>query len=279
MRLTVWILLILAPIARAQFPTTRPYDGVEYQHEQRRNPEQSLHILKIDLSDPKVNLRLATAGDDPDGPGPWQTTLQPVPQIAERERFDITINASFFEIGPPSTTRPTFAPDMPARSVGWTMIDGRVISPSPRDGWPIVWIAQDKRVRMGAPKELPRDARQIVTGNGMVLVDGKPAPAFEGNLIPRHPRTVLGIDREGKTLTILILDGRRAGVASGMTGPELAIEMLRLGSWNAINLDGGGSTTLVMRDPVSGEYNVVNQPSDNRPRAVSSAIGITISVP
>ena len=65
----------------------------------------------------------------------------------------------------------------------------------------------------------------------------------------RHPRTVVGLDKDGSTLTILTVDGRRAGVSIGMTGPELGEEMKRLGCDTAINLDGGGSTELVLRDP------------------------------
>jgi exopolysaccharide biosynthesis protein len=95
----------------------------------------------------------------------------------------------------------------------------------------------------------------------------------------RHPRTAIGLNRDATTLTILTVDGRRPLSAWGMTGPELAAEFQKLNCWTALNLDGGGSTTLVMRDPQSNELKVLNNPSDNRERPVGNAIGITIHNP
>ena len=97
-----------------------------------------------------------------------------------------------------------------------------------------------------------------------------------GNAKVRHPRTAIGLDHRGTKLTILIVDGRRPGIATGMTGPEIAQEMLRLGCVDAINLDGGGSTTLVMRDRDDDQLKVINHPSDLRERPVADVIGITV---
>jgi exopolysaccharide biosynthesis protein len=130
---------------------------------------------------------------------------------------------------------------------------------------------------MGNVEQLPAGAKHIITGNGMVLDDGNPPASFKSNLVARHPRTVLGIDRTGTKLTILTLDGRRPGVSVGMTGAELAKEMQRLGCWDAINLDGGGSTTLLIRDPQTRQLHLINHPSDGNQRAVSDAIGIKIN--
>lgn len=271
--LLVIIWLAFALTARAQFPTTQPYPSTTYTHEQRKNPEMSLHVVTIDLWDPDVAVRLAMAGDDPDGDGPWQTTLLPVSRIAQRERFDIAVNASFYEIIGGTTN---YRPDVWASSVGWTMSDGRFLSRNRREGWPIFCLAENKRIRIGITDQFPREVRVIITGNGLLLQGGKQVEKFEGNLIPRHPRTALGVDQTNQRLTILIVDGRRPGVSVGMTGAELATEMQRLGCWDAINLDGGGSTTLLMRDPKTDELKLLNQPSGDAERAVANALGITI---
>ena len=92
----------------------------------------------------------------------------------------------------------------------------------------------------------------------------------------RHPRTVVGIDRAGKTLTILSVDGRQIGAAAGMTGDELRAELEKLGVWTAINLDGGGSTTVVQRDRTEGDYDVLNRPSEGKERPVASVVGVTV---
>ena len=112
-------------------------------------------------------------------------------------------------------------------------------------------------------------------GYVFVLKDGQPVdPA--GMMKVRHPRTVIGLDKEEKTLTILTVDGRREGVSIGMTGPELGEEMKKLGCDTALNLDGGGSTELVLRDPETGKLHVMNQPSDGRERAVADCIGVEV---
>jgi hypothetical protein len=71
----------------------------------------------------------------------------------------------------------------------------------------------------------------------------------------RHPRTAVGFSRDSASLYLVTVDGRSAA-SVGMTLVELAALMRELGAWNALNFDGGGSTTMV----IGGR--VVNSPSD-----------------
>ena len=73
----------------------------------------------------------------------------------------------------------------------------------------------------------------------------------------RHPRTAIGIKADGKII-LLTVDGRQANSA-GMSLPELTSTMRWLGCVSALNLDGGGSTTLWVADK-----GVINYPSDNK---------------
>lgn len=81
----------------------------------------------------------------------------------------------------------------------------------------------------------------------------------------RAPRTAFGLLRDGRYVLVTI-DGRRPGYSVGATLPELAKIMQELGAAEAINLDGGGSTTMWLRG------RTVNQPSDGRERPVSTAL-------
>ena len=81
----------------------------------------------------------------------------------------------------------------------------------------------------------------------------------------RHPRTGVGITGDGRLLLVTV-DGRQAGYSVGMTLARFARLMHDLGATWALNLDGGGSTTFVVRGDVK------NRPSDGPERAVSSAI-------
>ena len=130
---------------------------------------------------------------------------------------------------------------------------------------------------------LPRMERgqtptMLIGGWPQILRDGKNITAdvatIEGtisrNAEARHPRTAVGISRDGSTLFLLTVDGRSES-SGGMTLAELAIMMRKLGAWQAMNFDGGGSTTMVI-DGV-----LVNKPSDKEgERAVGNALLVVV---
>lgn len=85
----------------------------------------------------------------------------------------------------------------------------------------------------------------------------------------RHPRSALGISRDSATLYVVAVDGRQ-DASVGMTLEELADAMIALGAYEAMNLDGGGSTALIVRD------SIVNTPSDTSgERPVGNVVAIT----
>jgi uncharacterized protein (TIGR03382 family) len=84
----------------------------------------------------------------------------------------------------------------------------------------------------------------------------------------RNPRTAVGLSQDGHTLWMVVVDGRST-ISAGMTCTELASLMKGLGAYKAINLDGGGSTTMYIRG--SG---VVNKPSDGTERVVGNHLGL-----
>lgn len=77
----------------------------------------------------------------------------------------------------------------------------------------------------------------------------------------RHPRSAIFTKKNG-TIVFLTVDGRSEGNAAGMSIPELAYLAKILGAEDAINLDGGGSTTLWLKG--APENGVLNYPSDNK---------------
>jgi len=112
----------------------------------------------------------------------------------------------------------------------------------------------------------------IVGGGPQLIKDGRVAITFEAEKIAakfvsdRHPRTAIARLKDGRML-VATVDGRQPGVSAGMSLPELADLLLEFGATEAINLDGGGSTTMV----VNGK--LVNKPSDQTgERPVSDAI-------
>lgn len=119
---------------------------------------------------------------------------------------------------------------------------------------------------------------QAVGGGPWLLRDGKPwidtvAEGFSvtGFEKARHPRTAVGLTRDNKLLLVTV-DGRQT-ISVGVSLPDLADLMAKLGAVSAINLDGGGSTTLSVRGIL------VNAPSGGIEREVSNALLVFAPVP
>lgn len=88
------------------------------------------------------------------------------------------------------------------------------------------------------------------------------------------PRTAVGIKADG-TVFFVVVDGRNIlEQIPGVTLPELALIMEHFGAEDAFNLDGGGSSTMALKDITTGDYNILNTPSDGRLRSVSNGVFI-----
>lgn len=119
-------------------------------------------------------------------------------------------------------------------------------------------------------------ADHVVNGAGLLRVRGRQLTDWEVERLSgpafvdaRHPRTMVGVDRRGE-IWLVVVDGRQAA-SVGMAFSDLQRLADRLQLIDALNLDGGGSSTMVVRGKV------VNRPSDaSGPRAVSDAIGVTL---
>jgi exopolysaccharide biosynthesis protein len=104
------------------------------------------------------------------------------------------------------------------------------------------------------------------------IVDTEGAASF----LARNPRSAIGIARDGRRLILVVVDGRQMPYSDGMTNRELATLMLGLGARTAMNLDGGGSSTLVYADNLQpGRLRIANKPSDaTGERPVGDALAI-----
>ncbi len=105
---------------------------------------------------------------------------------------------------------------------------------------------------------LKEGVQEATGGLPQILTKGKVTIKFPKKdfTLKRHPRTAVGISRDEKRVVWVVVDGRQPGYSLGMTLPELAAFLKEHGAYNAINLDGGGSTTLIVRGKIA------NHPSD-----------------
>ncbi len=234
-----------------------------------------LFIAEIDLTNPHVHVRVAPGGPDPDGPGKWQTTLMQPTLIAAREHFDLVVNGDFFKALSTKNAegaKSRYRSDVWGAAVGPAVTDGKIWSACASNR-PCLVVSKNQKV---AIKTLARPSRkdwEIISGNTLLLRNGVAVPHKNQK---REPRTVAGIDATGKKLIIMVVDGRKPGISLGMTYDELAAEMFRLGCRQALNLDGGGSSVMAIRDSASGEMHILNTPSDGHERAVANVLGVSV---
>lgn len=133
------------------------------------------------------------------------------------------------------------------------------------------------RVELGLSPSLPHTAvggfPMLVRDSVIVpTVDSAGAASFRGV----NPRTAAGYAQNGQRLLLVVIDGRQAGYSVGTTTRETAALLRDLGAREAVNLDGGGSTAMVVRDAASGAIRVVNKPSDAAgERPVANALAVT----
>lgn len=146
--------------------------------------------------------------------------------------------------------------------------------------------AMRTRVRVGDTVTVQRHItpfwpRESVGGRGVLLIDSVVGPDVdrEGNAGFQgvNPRTAAGIARVGTSqrLLLAVIDGRQPGYSVGMTLRQTAELLRSLGAQRAINLDGGGSSAMIVRDHATGALRVRNKPSDpTGERPVGNALAV-----
>lgn len=222
---------------------------------------QHLFVIEVPAHSPR---RLAFAYD---------SLLTPVDTFARRREAFAAINGSFFDMDK-------------GNPVCYLRIDGQLLgenTPQKNDsvnrkyyqyatltlGPTRLWVPDSNRTW-----ENILSNGDIMTAGPMLLRKGQYVPQRDDRtfVTKRHNRTALGLRPDGTTV-LLVADGRFKDKAEGLTLPELERVMRWLGCTEAINLDGGGSSTMYIKDK-----GVVNYPSDNNlhdhegQRPVSNAI-------
>ena len=156
----------------------------------------------------------------------------------------------------------------PATPVTGTLLVGR------RDG-----AAALRALRVGQRVQVTRHltdpgVKVAVSGSAQLLRDGRLATDDNVEL---HPRTAIGIDADHHQLHLLVVDGRSES-SSGATLVQVADLLSTLGDENALNLDGGGSSTLVAPD-ANGVQGVRNTPSDGHERPIPEGLALRYTQP
>jgi exopolysaccharide biosynthesis protein len=264
-----------SPLAAVGTGYTRLAHGMSYKQLVTPAPNPRVtQVIALDLSGGAWALRV-TRGDTSGGK---EFMSQTTSSFTRQTRAVIGINGGFFG---PVVSDEGVAMD----AAGFVVADGQVASP-PLDAnvesavVRAVVCFDARAVFIDDLRSCPTRFREGLAAGPRLLTKGVNV-ANPANTA-RHPRTALGVSETGDTVWLVITDGRQAGYSEGATLHEMAETLKELGAFEAINLDGGGSSALVFADPVNG-LRVLNRPIQNgspgRERPVATHIGVYPSVP
>nr|WP_321358093.1 phosphodiester glycosidase family protein [uncultured Draconibacterium sp.] len=205
---------------------------------------QSINVLKIDLKRNKYDVSVVYS----------DSTRIFLSEMATKQNALAAINGTFFDM-------------KKGGSVVFLKADDKIVTPPNSDATAIIREAAftvGDSVRIAAfPKNNWKNWEanydEVMVSGPLLVVDGKCVePDSTSFTLTKHPRSAVGITNNYELLFVTA-DGRHENKASGLTIEELGILMKALNCTNAMNLDGGGSTTLW-----TDKKGVINFPSDNK---------------
>lgn len=147
--------------------------------------------------------------------------------------------------------------------------DGYVLS---QNNSPLASLTLGTPLELQVTSNVDYKALKFAMGGGSIIL--KNGVAMQTNIINkgRHPRTGIGVSQDGSKIVIITVDGRNG--YAGLTQKEFGEIFKSFGCYNAMNLDGGGSTTMVKKTKAMDKAEIINKPSGGTPRAVVSGVGV-----
>ena len=273
---------------RADQIVQSPYLGITLITRTETTPRpETMHIAEIDLTAPGIGFQFTPPG------GSLETVRQTTLDYLNQQHAQLAINGMFF-LPFPST-------DPNAMLVGFAASNGNVYSSfeAPVQSYAIVTNSPGLNIDSSNHASIVHndptfaDGKHVLenvtlgnalAGSAQIVTNGvKTIPVYadaahpDGLLTPGGPanysnnnswyeltnaRTAIGLSQDNKTLVLFTVDN--AGGSRGMTVGEVADLLIHdYGVYNALNLDGGGSTSMAMQDPATGLGGFVNTSSDN----------------
>ncbi len=282
------IILALTPICLLSFiwmwiqlrPQPKPitqtlFEGITYEREVRSEPRPMvIHTVTIDTKAPGISF-LVTPGDANDTlPLEARTTSQFLSEFD----LQLAVNGDGFE---PWYSRGifNFYPHKgdPVAPIGLAASKGNIYSQE-TDDEPKLFISRTNQAQFNTPTG---KIYNIISGNLMLVVQGNRVLTSSQTSVINgdtpHPRTALALDKARRRLIIIVVDGRQPNYSQGATLTELAEIIISKGGHYGMNMDGGGSSTLV-KEGAAGLATAINSPIHQniplRQRPVGNHLGV-----
>lgn len=218
-------------------------------------PDSVVYAVRVDLRAPGVRVLLS----------PPAERGQAVADMASSAGALVSINASFFN-----------AQQQPR---GLTVSEGEAWAPvMAEQASPLLACDAQQHclIQLQPPFALQPGWRNVVAGTPWLLDQGRERSAADDQDCPKlcgmtHPRSAVGLDASGRYLFLVAAEGRRPPV-QGLTMTQLSAVMKQVGAWQAVNLDGGGSSSLI----VQGQSLLARPFNEPVPRKVANALQIRV---
>jgi hypothetical protein len=250
---------------------------------------QVVHCVKVDLSDPDVQL-FAT----PRAPGyvaeSRETLSLSVSNLLKNYGLKVAINAGFYDARPGGSD--PGAEGIPCEVHGLQISQGNVVSAQDsQNRYCALMFTTDKTPSFAFNNRPPGTNTSgiytAITGYYPVLTNGVNLwDLYYNDLIATYPdsfihqaqpRTAVGVSQDNRYLFLMTIDGRQGGYSDGAYDSDTGFWLLQFGAWNGINMDGGGSTSLYRADSC-GNPQPLNHSSyvaaSNRERYIGSHFGV-----
>ena len=251
------------------------YEGVTYRRIVHVFPRPMIaHVIVIDRKTAKVEFFVTPADSNDELPLNARTTSQFLDEFG----LQIAINGDGFtpwwSRGPADYYPQVGDPVVP---LGLTASNGDVYTEGVEDSIGTEPTIYFSRKHYPSFNRRPNRVFTAISGDRMIVEKGEPSAGLD--IAERDPRTAIGINKNGRYLYLVVVDGRQPFYSDGATFAELAQLLIDQGAHFAMALDGGGSSTLVVEGE-NGQPVILNSPIDNyipsRERPVANHFGVYV---
>ncbi|MCE7859774.1 MAG: hypothetical protein DYG86_08320 [Chloroflexi bacterium CFX2] len=264
----------LAQVGTAKRPdsvTQALFSGVTYLRKDLTSPRPIVvHVLAIDLQAQKLEFLVTPSANNTD-----VLCTRTTSKFLEEFKLHAAINGGYFSYLDASFIPSKLCPNGgdPVRISDYAASRGKIYS-NKKTAQPVIHIGKKNQVIFNPKQPAVFNA---ISGDRLVVVEGKVVKNLAAQ-VP-NPRTAVGLSKNGRWLTLMVVDGRQAGYSEGVTFPELAELLISYGVYTGANMDGGGSSSMVIRG-FDGKARVLNSPIEmNQPgkeRPVGNHLGLFI---
>jgi len=254
-----------ASIRQSLFP------GITYLRKDLASPRPIVvHVMAIDLQAAKLEFLVTPS---PNIGNILCTSV--TSKFLEEFKLHVAINGGYYSYLDASYDPAAYCPNGgdPVRISDYAASRGKIYSPK-KTAQPIIYIGPRNQVTIN--KEQGR-VFNAISGDRIVVNGGLVVKNLAANA--PNPRTAIGINKNARWLTLMVVDGRQPGYSEGVTFPELAELLISYGVHTGVNMDGGGSSTMAIKG-FDGKARVLNSPIDmnktGKERPVANHLGLFI---